>query len=163
MRRAFLILTVVLLFLSLTAAQKTTVKQITVTPQAVASQSNGKPYILDLSRGGTVYHLAEDVDLGRIQVRTPTGVVAMNELVKESGRSGKLLVGHSRDVLSQDQHVSAAREVGYSCGSLACKCSGFGDCFRMGQDGVCKGLTVCDDTGCTCWKIFSRNVSRGSR
>jgi hypothetical protein len=164
MRRTALILTFLLPLLSLTAAQKTNVKQVRVTSQAVASQSTGKQYTLDLVRGGTVYHIDEDVDLGRVQVRTPSGLIAMAELVKQTGRSGKLLVGHTRDVLSQDLHLSsAARQTGYSCGQLLCRCTGFGDCLRMGQDGVCKGISVCNDTGCTCLRGFSRNVSSGSR
>jgi hypothetical protein len=162
MRRTFSILTVVFMIFSLTAAQKTPVKQIRVTSQAVASQSNGKLYTLDLSHGGTVYSVEQDVELSRVQVRTSSGLLAMTELAKQAGRSGKLLVGQSRDVFSQDlRMISAAREAGYSCDTLVCKCKGFGDCYLMGKDGVCKGITVCDDKGCTCWRIFSRNVSRG--
>src|SRR5207302_10278114 len=66
------------LIFSLSAAQEE-IKRIQVTAQVIANQPPGKPYVLDLSRNGTIYEVSAGVDLNRLRVRTSQSEVPINE------------------------------------------------------------------------------------
>src|SRR5438132_14305480 len=82
--------------------QPKAIKRVEVTAQTIASQPASKPYIIDLTRTGTIYVLAAGIDYSRVRVRTSTGEKAMSDLVKrlgikQLGTSGTLKLGMSFD------------------------------------------------------------------
>lgn len=125
-----------------------------VTSKTIAAQPAGKAYSLDLTRAGTIYNLPAGVDYSRIQVRTAKGEMTMAELLKKSGRSGKVRVGMTSDIRSQ--RLSLARPTGtlnYNCEGLMCTCTGDADCNDMFTKAGCGDIAVCDERGCACLRI----------
>lgn len=164
MRRIIFAISIISAVCSIAAAQQKTIKRVEVTKLTIAAQPKGQPYIIDATKTSTVYIIEDGVELSRVRVRVAGDVLSLSEIAKRERLSGKLLVGQSNDVLSNDvlsQNMvmdTAARTTGYSCGELTCKCRGFGDCLRMGEAGVCKGkIKICDDRGCVCFLIFARS------
>jgi len=83
------------------AAQQNKIKQVTVTAQALANQPTGKPYILDLSRGGTIYDIAQEVDSSRIRIRTSQSEFSMTELTRKHPGPGHWMFGMANDMRTQ--------------------------------------------------------------
>lgn len=142
--------------LAVTIAQKKRVKQVQVTKRSIASLPPGKPYVIDLSQGGTVYNLAADLDYSSVKIRTSKGLVAITELTKNLNHANDLIVGMSDDIRFKDLEATVARQTNYSCGILTCECTGPADCVNLDRSGTCKGAWSCDRSGCACWKIPMR-------
>ena len=94
-RISLIIVTTLTLALLVFAQSRTpqlgTVKKVEVTAQTIASQPTGKPFVLDLTRRGTIYNLAAGIDYSRLRVRTAGGDLGVSDTVKKMGSiSGKL-------------------------------------------------------------------------
>src|SRR5262249_19109569 len=111
-----------------------------------------KPFVIDLGRGGTVYHLAADIDLDRVKVRTSRGPASITELTKSLKKSERLVVGMGADLRFEDLKAAATRNTNYSCGVLTCECTGPADCVNLYASNKCKGAWSCDWSGCACWQ-----------
>ena len=143
MKKIIATATLLLLGLSLTAAQKTgtraPVKRV-VSSRAIKGQPAGKPYVLDLSRKGTIYTLDADVDYSRVRVRTSKGDMTIQDVLTKSGAHGKLLVGTPSDMVAGGLKTlnmtsralsrgSGNRFIG--CDGAICICTGDDDCNKM--------------------------------
>jgi hypothetical protein len=145
MKKIIATATLILLGLSFsfTAAQKTEtrapVKRV-VTSRAIKGQPAGKPYVLDLSRKGTIYTVDADVDYSRLRVRTSKGETSMQDVLTKSGARGRLLVGTPSDMVSGGLKTlnmtsralsrgSGNRFIG--CDGAICICTGDDDCNKM--------------------------------
>jgi hypothetical protein len=141
---------------SFTAAQQNRVRQIDVTPQTIASQPAGKPYILDLSRGGTVYDIAKGVDFSRIRIRSSQGDLSMSDAIQERQGSGRMVLGMVNDIRSQILEPGSRKVSTGGSGSPAsfvncdaginprCRCTGWRDCI-----GLAVGKPSCDLWSCS--------------
>jgi len=147
------------------ALQSGTIKKEPVTAQTIASQPAGKPYVLDLTRKGTVYEVAAGVDFSRAQIRTSTGEQPMSTLARKLGLTGKFLLGTWQNLSGldfgfppgtidpPDAGPSAAK-----CDSYVCTCNGRRDCSDLSKSGKCGPVAVCGEGkggkpgkwGCTC-------------
>jgi hypothetical protein len=135
------------------SAQKKTVKKVQVTAQTVATLAEGGAYTIDLTQRGIVYVIDADVDHSRLRVRTSKAVVPINEMLRGSGRNGKLVMGYGSDIRFEELEMETARAGwSFSCGETTCHCRTLDDCDRLGDSGKCKGSWTCDKTGCTCNK-----------
>lgn len=100
-----IILAVTLLTLAIgfsTAQEGGSVKKVQVTKQTLAGQPAGEPYRIDLTRKGTVYEVAEGIDLSRVRVRSSTGEKSLSELARKSGGTGSFLLGTIDDLSAVD-------------------------------------------------------------
>jgi len=78
------------------------------------------------------------------------------DLIKKSGKNitGKVRVGMTSDI--RTQKLGLARRVGgggrlnFSCGDLACVCSGDDDCNDLFTSTNCGPIAVCYEDGCFC-------------
>jgi hypothetical protein len=136
---------------------KPEIKQEQVTVQTMARQPASKAYVLDLTRRGTIYNIASDVDYNRIRVRTSKGDMTIAELLKKSGKNitGKLRVGMTSDIRIQKLGLARIGRGGlsYDCGNLACSCSGDDDCNDLFSSDKCGPIAVCYPDGCVCIRI----------
>lgn len=151
-RFALALVLVSLAFLS-TIAQKKTVKQVQVSAETISRQPDQKPYTVDVTREGTVYVIAADVDYSRVSIKTSKGAESLSEMARRAKRSGRLLIGKGSDIHFEDVHMNIAeRRTSYSCDDTSCKCTGVNDCYLLGWTHKCKGGWTCDENGCTCFK-----------
>jgi hypothetical protein len=164
------ILAVLILSLLVSAYSRTTqsgnIRKEAVTAQTVASQPAGKPYVMDLTRKGTVYEVATGVDFSRAQVRTSTGEQQMSALVKKLGLTGKFLFGTLQNLSGMDFGFPTGtldppdRTTAAKCDSLVCTCNGRQDCSDLSKSGKCGETAACGvgkggrpgKWGCTCTK-----------
>jgi len=162
MKKIILAVTLLSLTLVFATAQrrqtiKPEIKQEQVTVQTMARQPASKAYVLDLTRKGTIYNIASDVDYNRVRVRTSKGDMTIAELLKKSGKniSGKLRVGMTSDIRIQKLGLARAGggALNYSCGDLACSCSGDDDCNDLFSTDKCGPIAVCYPDGCVCIRI----------
>lgn len=163
MKKILLALTLLALAFSFIAAQKnetvkkTPIKEVGVTARTVAGRPAGKTYPLDLTRKGTIYSLAADVDYSRVQVRTSKGEMTMADLLKKTGRtvSGKLRVGLTSDIRSQKLALSriGGGTLNYNCEGILCSCTGDEDCNNMFTKEACGDIAACDERGCWCFRL----------
>lgn len=133
MKRIILAVALSALALSCTPAKEKGIERVQVTSQAIASQPGGKPYVIELTRDGSVYNVAADIDYSRVIVRTSAGEEPMSEVVKRLAIAGtQFLVGSASDLDSLDfgfppgdtsPPVSEAK-----CNGLVCGCTGAKDC-----------------------------------
>jgi hypothetical protein len=153
MKKLMLALFLISLAFSFSTAQKK-LKQVQVTSKTIAGQPAGKAYSLDLTRAGTLYTIPAGVDYSRIQVRTSKGEMTMADLLKKSGRSGKVRVGLTSDVRTQKLGLSrSAGTLNFNCEGLLCTCTGDADCNDMFTTAGCGDIAVCDERGCACLRI----------
>jgi hypothetical protein len=141
---------------SFTAAQQNRVRQIEVTPQAIANQPAGKPYILDLSRGGTIYDIAKGVDFARIRIRISQGDLSTSDVIQKRPGSGRMVLGMVDDIRSQILEPGSRKVSTGGSGSPTsfvncdaginphCHCSGWRDCI-----GLAVGKSSCDLWSCS--------------
>jgi hypothetical protein len=153
---ALLALLVLAFGFSFTAAQQDRVRQIEVTPQVIANQPAGKPYVLDLSRSGTIYDIAKGVDLSRIRIRRSQGDLSMTDLIQRRQGSGRMVLGMVNDIRSQILEPGSRKVSTSGSGSPAsfvncdaginphCHCSGWRDCI-----GLAVGKVSCDFWSCS--------------
>jgi hypothetical protein len=158
MKKIILAVTLLTLALSFTTAQERgSIKRVQVKAETLASQPAGEPYVIDLTRKGAVHEVAEGIDYSRVRVRTSTGEMALSDLARQTGRTGKLLVGTFSDLSAvgygfppgtsepPDRDPSEA-----SCNKSAgvCTCTGKKDCNDLGKSGKCmKGGSACGKAG----------------
>ena len=154
MKKIILAGTVLSLAFSFSTAQKKPIKQVQVTAQTVARQPTKKPYVLDLTRKGTIYSLAAGVDYNRVVVRTSKGDLTVAELIKKSGKniSGNLRVAMTSDMRTQKLNLTrvGGGRLNYDCGDLACVCTGDDDCNDLFTSDKCGPIAVCYPDGCIC-------------
>src|ERR1051326_3153692 len=122
-------------------------RQVEVTAKIIATQPQGKAYTLDLTRPGTIYKLAADVDYNRIDVHTLKGNRTMAELLKKAGKSfsGELRIGMTGDIhnLIVGQHRLSRGGLNYHCEGLVCVCNSDDDCNDLFTSGVCGPIGMC--------------------
>jgi hypothetical protein len=151
-----LAIALILLLLSLNFSSSATpqkeIRRIQVTTEAITSQPTAKPYVLDLSRSGTIYELSGGIDLNRLRVRTSQGEVAFNELIRNANGTGRSFLGRAADMRTEILEPGT-RKIGpdgdktagfVNCASgkkADCRCSGWRDCI---------GLAV-TKVGCDYW------------
>jgi len=162
MKKIGLALTLLSLAFSFVIAQKETpkkvqVKEVGVTARTVASRPAGKAYSLDLTKKGTIYGLAADVDYSRVQIHTAKGDTTMADLLKKTGRavSGKLRVGLTSDIKAQKLSLTrvSGGTLNFNCEGILCSCSGDDDCNDMFTRGGCGDIAACDERGCWCFRL----------
>jgi hypothetical protein len=162
MKKIILAATLLSLGSSLSIAQKVApkkieIKQVPVTARTVAARPASKAYLLDLTRKGTIYNLAANVDYSRLQVRTAKGEMTMADLLKKTGKtvSGKLRVGMTSDIRTLKLGLAriGGGTLNYSCEGILCSCSGDDDCNDMFTNGGCGDIAVCDERGCWCFRL----------
>jgi hypothetical protein len=155
MKKIIAALFLISLAFSFSTAQKK-IKQVSVSSKTMARQPAGKAYSLDLTRKGTIYTLAPDVDYSRVQVRTSKGEMTMAELLTKAGKSGRVRVGLTSDIRTQKLNlarVSGGGALNFNCEGLLCTCTGDEDCNDMFTRGGCGDIAVCDERGCACLRI----------
>jgi hypothetical protein len=163
MKKVALALTLVSLAVSFVIAQKTEsvkktpIKEVGVTARTVAARPASKAYVLDLTRKGTIYNLAADVDYSRVRLHTSKGDMTMAELLKKTGRtvSGKLRFGASSDIRALKFSVAriGGGTLNYNCAGFLCTCTGDEDCNDLFTKEACGDLAGCDDRGCWCLRL----------
>ena len=123
------------------------VKQVELTPQTLASQSADKPLLIDLTRTGTVYNVADNIDYSRVRALLPTGEMAMSDLARKLGMTGRTFLLGGFDDLSglyfgrppdggTSDDISGGTS-NFTCSDLLCECTGLRDCNKMKRAGVC--------------------------
>jgi hypothetical protein len=144
------------------------VKKIPVTSQTLASLQAGKPYVIDLSRKGTVYNVASGVDYNRIQVRNSAGkVMTLNALFNKAGSKAKMLgtnkplvFGTVSDLraLNSARPASRGNQV-VACDGSVCICTGDDDCGKLlSPGGGCPegSYVYCSGSGTSAWCVCIR-------
>lgn|GEM_PF-4002621 len=131
------------------------IREQQVTKRTVASQGAGKAFTLNLSRRGTIYAVAANVDRSQLRVRTAKGELTLADMIQRSGKniSGALRVGTTSDMRAERstrQTASGRGGLNFDCGALACVCTGDPDCNDMFESGKCGAIAVCYPDGCIC-------------
>jgi hypothetical protein len=147
-----LILLLLGLTFSLSATPQKEIRRVQITAQTIKGQPAGQPYVLDLSRSGTIYELSGGIDLSSLRVRTSQGEAPFSELIRNASGSGRSFLGRSGDMRTEILEPGA-RKIGPSGGNTAgfvncgagkkadCHCAGWRDCI---------GLAV-TKVGCDYW------------
>lgn len=141
----------------LTACATIPDKQVQVTAETIAIQPAGKPYVIDLTLDRTTYNLAADIDFSRVRLRTSKGEIAMGDVIKQLGTSGKLVVGTLSDIRGQKLDpplVGGTSQIhSHQCGAIFCTCDNAG-CTLLLLEGKCvNDKLVCDvNFNCVCIK-----------
>jgi len=163
MKRILAALALLVMAIGFTTGQKKPITQVQVTSQMVTRQQGTKAYTLDLTKSGTIYTVAKGVDYSKVSVHTEKGDMTVADLIKKSGKkiTGKLRVGMTSDI--RTQRLGLVRRVGggvggggrlnYSCGDLACYCSGDDDCNDLFTSTNCGPIAVCYEDGCFCLRL----------
>src|SRR5262249_37535085 len=159
MKRILAALALLILAIGFTTGQKKPITQVQVTSQMVTRQPATKAYTLDLTKSGTIYTVAKGVDFSKVSVHTEKGDMTVANLIKKSGKNvtGKLRVGMTSDI--RTQRLGLARRAGgggalnYSCGDLACVCTGDEDCNNLFSSTECGPIAVCYEDGCFCLRL----------
>ncbi len=119
------------------------IKQVELTPQTLASQSADKPLLIDLTRTGTVYNVADNIDYSRVRVLFATGEMGMSDLARKLGMTGSnFQLGAFSDLSGPyfgqppDGGISGGTS-NFTCSELLCVCTRFRDCDKMHKAGVC--------------------------
>jgi len=93
-------------------------------------------------------------DLPNCQTSNSVSQPATATVVKVgSAKISKEAISRAQSVLNDiDSFIANSDgDSEYKCDNFGtCSCSGQGDCFTMGNDGVCKGTVSCNFFGCTC-------------
>lgn len=117
-----------------------------------------KGYTVDLTRRGKVYTVASEVDRNKVRLHTSKGDLTVAEVLSRAGKriSGPVRVGTTADMRAQFRGrgvgVGGGRR-NFTCGDLACVCSGDDDCNDMFTNGGCGPIAVCYPDGCVCVKL----------
>jgi hypothetical protein len=140
-------------------------RSVEVTSQMIASQPEGKPYVIDLTRNGKTYNVPAAV-ANRLQIRTAKGKTALTDLMKKLGMtSGKFSPGSTFRIGTQTdmravnfgrpleaRRTAITSGTSLKCGLITCTCDPDieGDCvgrtFFCASPMVC---SVCDGPDCT--------------
>ena len=140
-RLAVLVITgIAAVVLTIASCTTTSEKPVRVTAQTIASQQAGSRYLIDVTREGAVYDVAPGVDYGRIELRTSSGDMPLNNFVRRRGFStGKeLLLASSLVDLVDFIPPEAGGFAEASCEGKTCYCTGRKDCSDLSRSGKCK-------------------------
>jgi hypothetical protein len=147
-----LILLLLGLTFSFSATPQKEIRRIQVTAQAITSQPPAKPYVLDLSRSGTVYELSAGIDISRLRVRTSQGEVAFSEIIRNASGTGRSFLGRASDMRTEILEPGS-RKIGpggdKTAGFVNCAAGKKADCHCAGWRD-CIGLAV-TKVGCDYW------------
>jgi hypothetical protein len=147
--------------------QSVSLNKVQVTAQTISSQQAGKPYVIDLSRKGTVYSVASGVDYSRIQLRNSAGtVITLTDLFNKAGSRAKTLAANKTLVFGAVSDLRALNIGGTivatrpnqfkACDGRICICTGDDDCnILLSPGGGCpEGSWVyCSGSGSTAFCI----------
>ena len=140
--------------LSLTVActpgrQADEIKEVQVTEDQLRAHSADNPYVVELTRGGTLYEVPAGVDPAPIEVRTAAEVPLSVLARRFEGSGNSLLIGTLNDLNTrgfgfppdtQDGGGAEAGCIGPSADSPGiCNCTGKRDCQDMNKAGLCTG------------------------
>jgi hypothetical protein len=159
MKKLIMLGTLVLLVYGagLTVAQKKeSVKRVDVTAKLISAQL-GKPYVIDLTRKESVYHLAAGIDHSRVRIRTSRGEQTISEVLGDRANGGSLLVGLTSDLKQLKLNLGVASRNFY-CNARDCICFGDEDCDKLFRSGECGDFAGCvsrqpgDPPTCWCRK-----------
>ena len=169
MKKIILAVTLLTLALGFTVAQKNSTKQVEVTAQTLTSQPTGKPYVIDLTRGGTIYSLAAGIDYSRVRIHTAKGDKVIGDMVGRFSTDDKIFLGRIDDLRLKGfgQPTDTSQPPGLSevrCDDASCGCAGRQDCSDLSRSGKCEDGTASCGTwqvgrwkgrwGCQCLKTF---------
>lgn len=125
----------------------------TISAATIAKLPPGETYEVDLTRNGTLYKFKDEgTNFSRVTIRTAAGVKSFDDLLKLShSPRGRLLLGTTADIRSQNIAMSTGGTTKFDCGGV-CKCNGIRDCVDMFSSGSCSTESWCNlDTGnCFC-------------
>jgi hypothetical protein len=140
-------------------SQSGAVKKVQVTTQTLASQPAGKPFVIDLAKGGTVYEIDANVNTSQVNVRTASGEQSLSKYGK-AGITGNFLLGKANDLSTLNfgfpsggsytppdgggMQAQCSPQVG------VCKCVGPADCKNLNATGVCA------NSGWVCGKMSGK-------
>ena len=166
MKKIYCGLTFALLAVSLAIGQKEpAVKQVEVTARMIASQPAKTDYVLDVTGGDKIYHLAADVDYNRIRLRSAQSSVNLGDLIKKSGEDlhGKAIDAGSlsaavragwnlkKNIKRRTPAANASSRSGggpnFTCGDFVCVCHGDDDCNYLFTTNSCGPFAVCFTSG----------------
>jgi hypothetical protein len=145
------------------------IKQVEVTKKSLSGHAADRPYVIDLTRTGTLYEVAAGVDPSLVEVRASTRAVPLGAVARRfAGSDAVLLVGTFDDLNTrgfgfppeggEDGGGVAAKCDGPTADSPGiCNCTGKKDCADMSKAGLCtgRGSAVCGKGsnghwGCSC-------------
>jgi hypothetical protein len=137
-------------------AQQKRIEPVKVTSETIANQPGGSPLVIDLTRSEAVYAIASGIDYSRVRVRTKSKAdMTMDEFISQMGGKvvgQELLLGSLSNLTVLLPSVTQ-----YSCGPVACTCTGRKDCSDLSASGKCAsgpGDAICagsgSDFGCVC-------------
>jgi len=166
MKKIFGGLTFALLAVSFAIGQKEpVVKQVEVTARMIASQPAKTDYVLDVTGGDKLYHLAADVDYNRIRLRSGQSSVNLGDLIKKSGEdlhgeavdAGTLGAvvkagwNAKKNIRKRTPAANAISRPGgglnFTCGDFVCVCHGDDDCNHLFSTNSCGPFAVCFTSG----------------
>ena len=150
--------------------QKGSLKKVQVTAQTLSSQQAGKPYVIDLSRNGTVYNVASGVDYSRIQVRNSAGkTTTLTDLFNKVGSRAKQLGANKTLVFGTVSDLRALNFGGktvasrpnqvIACDGPVCICTGDDDCnILLSPGGGCPvgSQVYCSGSGSSAFCVCVR-------
>jgi hypothetical protein len=137
---------------------------VQITPQTLARQPAGKPYVIDLARKGKIYAVTADV-ASRVRIHTADGEIGIIDLMKKTGDNkvlsgSKLLLGSFDDLRASNfgrplttRTSTSVRAQNLNCGPVICECDPDveGDCD--GRKYFCASLPMvcyqCDGPACS--------------
>lgn len=139
--------------LSLTVActpgrQADEIKQVQVTEDRLRAHSADNPYVVELTRSGTVYEVPAGVDQKSIDVRAAVDVPLSVLARRFAGSDERLLIGTLGDLDTNgfgfppdaDDPPVGAGCIGPTPSSPGiCNCTGKRDCSDMNRAGLCTG------------------------
>jgi len=119
-------------------------KPIEVTPQMIASQRTGKPYVIDLTRKRNTYVVTAKF-ANRVRIRTSKGEMVMTDLMRKLKlSSNKFVVGTLADFLPPNFIGTRTANIrAFKCDGDVCTCNPIvpNDCWQMNFD--CDTTMVC--------------------
>jgi hypothetical protein len=139
-------------------SQSGAVKKVQVTTQTLASQPAGKPFVIDLAKGGTVYEIDANVNVSLVSVRTATGEQPLSKY-RKAGTTGKMWLGKGNDLSALNFGFSGTGTLPPLDGGVMeahcskdnfggfCTCSGVRDCKNLNASGICENKTWLCATG----------------
>jgi hypothetical protein len=150
--------------------QSVSLNKVQVTAQTIINQQAGKPYVIDLSRKGTVYNVASGVDYSRIQLRNSAGkLITLTDLFNKAGSRAKNLAANKtlvfgavsdlRAMVSGGSGIATRPNQIIACDGRVCICTGDDDCnILMSPGGGCpEGSWVyCSGSGSSAFCVCVR-------
>jgi len=166
MKKIFFGLTIALMAVGLVIGQKEpVVKEVEVTAKMITSQPAKTDYVLDVTGGDKIYHVAAGVDYNRIRLRSGQSSVNLGDLINTSGEDlhGEDFAAGSlgaavkagwnlkKNVKKRTPAANAGLRSGggpnFTCGVSVCVCHGDDDCNHLFTTDSCGPYAVCFTSG----------------